>query len=136
MNKKETPMKMKTMSVLLLAALTSTSALASSTANLYNCTVLKADAQSADNQKITITIDGEYLTTSEVEGSKFEESATYNPRLGNVNMVEFTGGSDGDGYAVEVLISKGMLKGAEKGSATFRARGEGYFSYRYSCQLN
>ena len=131
----KTNLKIKVTTVLLFASLTSVSAFAAPSAHRYSCEVTKSDAQNADNEKITITIDGETLTTSEV-GGKLEESATYNPRAGNENLVQFTGGQDSDSYAVEVLVTKGMLKGSQKGFAQIRARGEGYFSFGYNCQLD
>ena len=114
----------------------STSAYADDSAYLYNCEVLKADASSVGNESITISIEGQTSLTLSDRAGTFKLAEGYNPHQANQNYVEFAGVTDADGYANEVIVPKKMLTGAEDGFVRIRARGEGYFSARYRCQID
>jgi hypothetical protein len=118
--------------ILALSLVSALAASASFAATTYSCTAVGPDQ--ADD--LTLTVAG-----NKVYGETSGEKATgtlnkdYSPRAGDEDYVEYTGldALEGDEGITELLVSKEMLKGAEKGYVKLRARGEGYVNTVYKC---
>ncbi len=99
--------------------------------NRYQC---YPKDQSGDLATLWLVINGNRAT---LEGHKVSLDATYKPRL-NKDYVRFegdTGWLNPDGYQIDLLVHKILLKGATKGSMKVMARGEGFFNDFYNCYL-
>ena len=102
----------------------------------YECVVAKGDdGVTTDGDPLEIKMTGNEMTTSLTGTDQLTLNENYVPRAANKGYVEFAGASIADAGAVEVLVTKAMLKGAKTGKAKIRARGEGFEKEAFTCKL-
>lgn len=89
---------------------------------------VKIEAKANKEQEVSL----HYLKKGTVDNLKKDD--TYRPRT-HKNYYRFYGLSTSSGYRQSLIIHKGLFKGKRIGNFKIRARGEGYFSYPYSCVI-
>lgn len=85
-----------------------------------------------DLEQQWVTVSG---SRARFEGVWLTRDPSYKPRL-NKDYYRYDGYRgifNNDGYGVDILIHKDMVKGARKSSLKVIARGEGYFNYYFNC---
>jgi hypothetical protein len=125
---------MKTQVLMTLATLTFAVSAHAASQNVYDCSYVSGDDPGASSTTLTVN-SKDAAVVQDGTDAKGEINEDYKPHTGDENYVEYTGfdALNGDGYQVELLAAKQLLKGAKKGTMKIRARGEGYFNTVYSC---